>query len=731
MSELGGRAGSGIGARPRAAALAALCLALAAAAVHFAVTGYGRVEPFGPARLGLVLAVLALGGILLRRTLPRRTRDEEMVASPVATRAWRWSIVAFVLFAPVWVTLLLFGRPPEYAWTRYPYLDKRWLVLAYWSGVGAVVVLPPAIEGLLHGLQRGFRAWRRQLAVRRESTGVDDGSTDRRLPRVALGLAIATLLFGPPWNAEHADRFMDLHEAVHWSGLQAIDHGAVPYVGAASNNYGPGMQLAIYAHMKLASKFSIPGFRESFGLSNWLAMLLLFGLVFLELELAPALLTAMLMVFVSPMLLWGWGEAGALNGFFGWASAFRHAGSLLLALSVCELVNQRRRRLPFVLIALGTGLLWGLLAYWSQENLVAGAATLAILLLLLWLTGTLDSGEVRRSGLAMAIGAGLPWSVVAVAYGAKGLWREFLISYTLVPARFARGYANTPYSPTWDGYAVAYYTLPYLVVVLALAALYRTRPLRTSGPLARHDLLLLASCVALLTAFPASLLRSDFLHLIAVLFPLPVVATAAIVYLPRRLEPWAPRWTLRGLVLALLLTLFVGVWQGAPERTRQLVVGRWASFDNTARPGAPPDSADEVESRFGPAMLESYGAAERYLRKIKEIVGERPTLVLTGPEVLETNHFMDWPLLYAGYFYFLADLVPGPVWLERTDLVANSDQLRRFVAHFEAHIDEFECIVSTLPESEEIALFKRAYPDHWVRRVRGPRQRVFYVYGTG
>ena len=103
-----------------------------------------------------------------------------------------------------------------------------------------------------------------------------------RLGRVGLGVALATLAFGPPWTLDASREPVDMHEEVHLSGLQAIDRGYTPYLGAASVNYGPGLQLAGYGYMRARARFSVPGFREWFAFALWIATSIAFVVYFAQ-----------------------------------------------------------------------------------------------------------------------------------------------------------------------------------------------------------------------------------------------------------------------------------------------------------------------------------------------------------------------------------------------------------------------------------------------------------------
>ena len=94
------------------------------------------------------------------------------------------------------------------------------------------------------------------------------------------------------------------------------------------------------------------------------------------------------------------------------------------------------------------------------------------------------------------------------------------------------------------------------------------------------------------------------------------------------------------------------------------------------------------------------------------------------------SRITDQTLYYAGGVYFLADLDPGPIWLERSDMVADSRQVRRFQRHFRRHVDQFDHIVSLIRDSGEIRAFQEANPGFTVTEIAAGEARV-WIYGRG
>lgn len=306
-----------------------------------------------------------------------------------------------------------------------------------------------------------------------------------------------------------------------------------------------------------------------------------------------------------------------------------------------------------------------------------------------------------------------------VFYLSQGALAEFWRNYSLVPARFLRGYANTPFSgPRSEDLAAAYVTLPWVVTLAAVLALYRVRPLRSAGQLDAQRLLVLAACAAQLAALPGAMLRADHWHLAGSLFALPLVVTVALFHVPAVLSG-SPvrRWIVRGAVILVVGNLFLPALLDAGDRLGGLVRGRVNSFSVAAPRRA--DEADVVARRMGAAWVESDPALAALMRQVRATVGDRPCCVL-----------IDEPaegIQYAGLVYFLADLNPGPIRLERTDLVADDRMLATFRRHFQEHVDRFGALVAFAPDSPESEVFRAAWPGHTLQVLRG-RDVEVYVY---
>jgi hypothetical protein len=547
---------------------------------------------------------------------------------------------------------------------------------------------------------------------------------------------------GPPWHTIVPLKGVDGHESVHWSGLQAISRGYTPYLGPASINYGPGTQLAIYAYMKLTDTFTIPGFRESNTFLLWMTLLLVNGMVFWQLRWGTALLAWFLIFFISPVLLWQWAPMGYLYGFSGWAIPNRFIGALVMTLGICATVRKGSSPRSVRLGYLGLGLAWGVLSYVSQESFFGGLFAVGIFTGLLYLTGTIRLAKGIAAVQGFLVGAVTIHVPICLYYLTRGGLGEFWENYFLVPLRFGRGYANTPWwvpfgaekvesgAISFDPLTVAYYTLPYLVIGVTLLALYRTSRLRVAA-LSEHRMTLVAASVAFLSSYSSALLRADDFHLLGTMFAVPVVVALSVVHLPAfHCRTVAGRWTMRALVVAIMAVVFLPIWKVAPQRLVDCSRGRFNSYFLSIPPYAEEFARDEIDRRYGPSLVE-FKRVQRILpalRQLKSVVGEGRVLALIDPW---ESADMPTTILNDSELYFCADLNIGPIWLERTDLVASSIQRRRFREHFRTHVDQFDFVVSNFPASPEIRDFQTAFPggERWVIPLVVGGEQNLYLFG--
>ena len=116
----------------------------------------------------------------------------------------------------------------------------------------------------------------------RPGSGLARAPAARATAGVLTSIAIAWYFYGPPWYlSQPGAGGIGVQEDVFLSGFQAISKGAIPYIGPASVQYGPGVQLLSYLYMRHIGTFSVVGFRESWAIFQWVGATILFVVFFL------------------------------------------------------------------------------------------------------------------------------------------------------------------------------------------------------------------------------------------------------------------------------------------------------------------------------------------------------------------------------------------------------------------------------------------------------------------
>lgn len=602
-----------------------------------------------------------------------------------------WSLVGWlVLMAyPAW---LVFATNPfsGVTWLAWGLQDYRWLIASYLVTVLSTVVLPPLCARLL-------------------STGppaaippYGDGRWVGRSIRSSLvGTAFALAIFAPPWNVERGNGEVGNHD-VHLSQLQAIHKGSLPYVGPASVQYGPGSQMLQYAHMSLAGKFTLAGYRESYALTALIGLAVFTSVSVGVLGLAYGLLAAVLALYLSPFAFLGW-DGPVFTGFFGWANPFRYMGAFVVMALMPSLVAASRgwRNVP----ALAAGLVWGAFTWMSQENLSGTCLAAALFLTAAWSLGCCSFAQVRGAVVNAVIGLTAFWLPVLAYYAAYGELSRFVEGYFLISRFVAAGMSNTP----WSGETVwtaAFYLTPWFLLAAAWAAIFDLPAKTFAVPLPAGRQRLLALVCLSLACFTAALFRKDSSHFVNVLIGLPAVMVALAKETPRITPRWLPRLLLIGSIVA-LATLFPThsrMMRFVPDYLRY----PWARFWNDQPPltsawAHEPGPAFRRAGDFVSGDYRIYTGAMparaffETMNEVSQIVGDRAVFVHSFPRVPPE------------IVYFFADLRPGPILFNVSTMVFHTGIQQRFLRHMEEHCREIEAIVGTDAMTQEVALFRRCH----------------------
>ena len=233
----------------------------------------------------------------------------------------------------------------------------------------------------------------------------------------------------------------------------------------------------------------------------------------------------------------------------------------------------------------------------------------------------------------------------------------------------AEGINDTP----WQGFPPApssltnmYYTLPFLLAVLALLTVVQVRPLRIATEWPRERVCLVVTVIATILLYQGVLLRADASHLTGTLLMVPAVVVVAGTVLPR-LVGAQRRVTVAGVGAALVMASFVLLpaqafawnsvrsWAEAPYLDRQQLAAAPHSDMPTTLAGWPVGPGLSGAARCcqeGPVSMPKF---IHLMEQIHEIVGDR------------TAYVINFHGAYPGLVYFVADLNPAPTASEEYD----------------------------------------------------------------
>ena len=730
--------------------LAVTCLLAIPIALHVRPAGAlprSQQVVIAAALAGLCLvALLALAALCWPRA--RRGRWLDRIAAP-DQRAAIW--LALTAWFPLLLVVVYFKAkatlPPAVVWIAFGYLDKRWVASAFLIGALApMLLLVMAARVLAAGREqpRNWRSWLAGLAPLRTHAAPPESVPARpaaprtrparaawrdlassRAARAAAGIfstvTIGWYFYGPPWYLSRPGSGpIGFQEDVFLSGLQAISKGAIPYIGPASVQYGPGVQLLSYLYMRHAGTFSVVGFRESWALFQWVGATVLFGVFFLAFGYLRGLIASLLSALIYPALQeLGFMPSGSYGGSFGWTDPLRYVGAIALILLLPAVIRRCPARLGLV-GAVALGLLFGASSYLAQENLVAGVVGAVAVSALLLLTGTSSLRSVATALICAVAGFLVVWVPVLAYYTAHGVLGRFLHLYLLIPQAVADGYSNTPYGGYQIGaaakahqalWATFFHALPFILAILALLGAVQFRPFRVAREWSRERVTLVSIVITTILLYQGALFRSDAAHLFGTMLVTPGLVIIVATALPRLLGAWRPA-TLAAAGVAIFAASFallphsafgptsVRSWAAAPLQDRRRLAAEPA-------PAAPLTIAG---SRVG-AGLETAGPCcqassvpmshfTAFMNRLHAIIGDRATYVVS------------FPAGYPGIVYFVADLTPAPVPIDVHTMVLNMPQYRAYLADFRTSVlPRTAALVTPSLGAAEARYFRNFYPN--------------------
>jgi hypothetical protein len=692
---------------------------------------------------GIFAGLCALIGVgLLIRVIRGPSGAEGADPNPgVVAALLSLAALALLLLVPVYL-LAARTHPPTEQWIGYGFFDKRWVVATFQLGtLGAMVVLVIAgqvVSGAA-AFPRSWRAWGSKTfaspAAPAEGVGIDAISIGRALALGAAGTVLAAYFFAPPWHVALSP--VNIHETPMMAGVQGIANGAIPYIGSGAVQYGPGSELIHYLYLK-SFGFDIESFRQSTVLLYWLGATIFFVTIFLRLPPRLALVSCLVAVVLFPTLqMVSFQPNGAVdaavdrlkesaNGVWGWPNAMRYVGVFAVAMlfpAVAALTRARTARG----CGIALGVLLGLTAYISQENLIGGALAIGVLALLLSTSQTLPGRMIGRAALSVGIGFALVAAAVFVYYGANGELGRFLELYYLIPPAVAAGYSNTVFFGGFSGnWGHLYYILPFFLGVLCVLSVIRLGPLRVARAWSRERVLLVSALVATCLSFTGAFLRSDSSHLVNVMLALPVALVLAVAYLPGLLGIATRRWRVAvGTALALVPLALLPLVQY--ERIRSTLanpIDRF-SYESPALQWQRTDPNSIAARRLEAVVRRpgqwccTYFRFPVSVREFADILNRVHATV--GDRRVYVANFISG--LQPGAAYFLADLKPAPIYFEPYTMAMNERLLGDFLAYYREHISDVQAVVAAFPNLPEVRMFETAYPNY-------ERTELPYTWGT-
>jgi hypothetical protein len=674
---------------------------------------------------------------MLRRREPARARAARASDPGVVTALISLAIMSVLLLVPVYL-LAARTHPPSEQWIGYGFFDKRWLTATFLLGtLGAMVVVTVVAQlvGAARSRPDSWRSWARAAipASRTPAPGAvgEPVGIVRMLALVGFAFAFALYFFAPPWHPALSP--VNLHESPMMSGIQAIANGAIPYIGSAAVQYGPGSELIQYLYLKVFG-FDLIAFRQSTALLYLIAATIFFIVLFIRLPTRLALISSLVSVLLFPTLqMVSFQPDGSIDaavdrlpfsqgGFWGWPNAMRYVGVFAVAMlfpAAAALKSRRPARVP----AIALGALFGLTAYISQENLVGGITAVGVLAALLVVSRTLPRRLVGTTLLEIAIGFVAVASIVFAYYAVNGELGRFLQLYYLIPPAVAAGYSDTVYYGGFTGdWGRLYHLLPFLLGALCLLSLVRLHPFRFARGWSRERVLLVSALVAACVAEVGAMLRADSAHQVNTMLALPVALVLAVSYLPRLLGIASRRRAAVATLTLALAPLALLPWAQFQNIGNRLV---WplerASYESPAIAWQRANPNSVAAARLGPVLHRDgqwccsyfqlrYPVTMRefadLLNRLHHAVGDRRVYVANFIE----------PLM-PGAAYFLADLKPADVFFDQQTMAMNQRLLNDFLSYFRDHISEVGAVVAVYPDLPEARIFKAANPGYTETRL--------------
>jgi hypothetical protein len=469
--------------------------------------------------------------------------------------------------------------------------------------------------------------------------------------------------------------------------------------------------LIVYAVMHFTRHFDIVGFRDGWATLHLLGFLVVSTVAYWLLGLVPALFVVLIALLYSPLGFFYTQADGTFGGFYGWANALRYVAPLVVVPTLAALVRDVPRRLPL----LALGVLWGICAWISQENLTGTAAAVCLFVTLLWLTDTVSMRCVARIFSHLTIGFLCSVVPIVAFYAWHGAAGEFVHNYFVIARAVMAGWSNAwwPSEGGGPGLSSYYLTLPFLLV-LALFGLWQFSPLKLSMALDWRRRRFLAFICVQLVCYQTALLRSDSSHLMNTLIALPFIVVLGFLDIPSWLEAWHPV-VVRAVFATAVLIVYPAFASHLPFDWIRVLIQPAAKLMREPVPEARAGYEGRVAYKRLPPLLrvpEIGNAAGlstqeflEFVTEMHEAIGNRKTYIVDLGRVY----------LADGLLYFFADLIPAPglpaPGLPDQGTMGMGDDIGRAVAErIRTQPDQFECVIGSSLDGPEARAFLDTHP---------------------
>lgn len=597
---------------------------------------------------------------------------------------WGSVLTGVLTIIPIY---LWFSRTTQGDQYRYWYgfQDHRSVIALYFLGLIGTPILVLISQRVLRGKRSQSTELESNLLNPHSKGPIErtrsfnSGSLILSTGALVMVIALVWLLWGPPWTGNAMHGAVDLHETVHYKGIQALLSGETGYINSASNQYGPLLQQLIVAWIQGPGTVSISGIRTAFALLNFLGICLVVLVLFVSLSWKKfALVSVVWIITYLPMSFYSLTHEG-MSGFWGWGNPWRYVGILIVGAIIPLALQKRKPYQTWLLIVVG--LCWGVTSLVAQENAIGGILVILALLTLAAASGLQSFTEVIFSFLIVLGAAAAVWLFYLIPYIFSGHLLQFLSNYLLIPRAVSAGYSATD----WDGssWSILFFGTP-IVMFLAGITLSAARAwdinhksaikvVRESGWLTVAGLF-----VAAAVSQAGVLNRADASHLKNSFWILPIFLTIFVIWSLNRREEMPRR-----------IRSLVGVF-GSTVIAIGFLIGQLGAFESTSWKVL----INSYSQRLDPSRAQLSYVADRIdapTQSSDSAFGLRPELAVEevidfSGQLSETVKsgvtYVDPSLgvvagYKTGYWYFVADLTPFPVPYEEDSMVITDTQLSK------------------------------------------------------